>query len=235
MPIQTITTPAGDELIVLSRQEYQDLIDARDHAAALRDVASGAMETLNETELDVYLTAPSPLAFWRKRRGLTQARLARLVEISQGFLAQIETGKRIGEVGLYLRLAKTLNIRMEDLVTENVERDPTSDGSRGSAWTLRPRGGYFAGEGHQFELQTAGAPLWCGIEDDAFVALAGRKIRDDADAKEILVAHKDDLLLLVEKKQSSVGNLSSPGGPYPITLEDVRSFQVRSRTKSVVL
>ena len=116
MPVQTITTPTGEELFVLSRQEYQDLVDARDHAAALRDVASGAMETLNETELDEYLAAPSALAFWRKRRGLTQARLAGMVEISQGFLAQIETGKRVGEVGLYARLARALHVRMEDLV-----------------------------------------------------------------------------------------------------------------------
>ena len=116
MPVQTITTPAGEELVVLSRQEYQDLVDARDHATALRDVASGAMETLSEAELDEYLATPSTLAFWRKRRGLTQARLAGLVEISQGFLAQIETGKRVGEVGLYARLARALNVRMEDLV-----------------------------------------------------------------------------------------------------------------------
>ena len=119
MPVQTITTPAGEELVVLSRQEYQDLIDARDHAMALRDVAFGAMETLGEAELDEYLAVSSALAFWRKRRGLTQALLAGRVGISQGFLAQIETGKRVGEVGLYARLARALHVRMEDLVPES--------------------------------------------------------------------------------------------------------------------
>ncbi|MDI3309513.1 MAG: helix-turn-helix transcriptional regulator [Acetobacteraceae bacterium] len=98
--------------------EYEDLIDARDHALALRDVATGAMETLTAAELDEYLAAPTPLAFWRRRRGLTQAALAATVGITQPYLAQIETGKRSGDVRLYARLAKALRLRIEDLVAE---------------------------------------------------------------------------------------------------------------------
>ncbi|WP_135470541.1 helix-turn-helix domain-containing protein [Crenalkalicoccus roseus] len=106
------------DTVILSRQEYEDLIDARDHAVALRDVATGAMETLTEAEMDAYLAAPTPLAFWRRRRGLTQAALAATVGITQPYLAQIETGKRSGDVRLYARLAKALRVRIEDLVAE---------------------------------------------------------------------------------------------------------------------
>jgi DNA-binding XRE family transcriptional regulator len=95
---------------------WQDLIDARDHAVAMREVAAGVMETLSEDELDAYLATLTPLAFWRRRRGLTQAALAAVVGASQPFLAQIETGRREGGVHLYARLAEALKVRIEDLL-----------------------------------------------------------------------------------------------------------------------
>lgn len=117
MSVQTIISPSGDELVVLSRQEYQDLLDARDHAAAMREVAAGA-DTLTDAELREYLAAPTPLAYWRKRRGLTQAQLAKKLDLSQPYLAQIEAGKRVGDVTLFARLAAILRLRIEDLVIE---------------------------------------------------------------------------------------------------------------------
>jgi DNA-binding XRE family transcriptional regulator len=86
--------------------------DARDHAVAMREVAAGAMELLSEAELDAYLAAPTPLAFWRRRRGLTQAALGAEVGASQPFLAQIEAGRREGGVHLYARLAEALTARL---------------------------------------------------------------------------------------------------------------------------
>ena len=106
------------DLVTIPREEYEDLVDARDHAFAMRDVAAGAMETLTEAEMDAYLSAPSALAFWRRRRGLTQAALAKELGVSQPYLAQIETGQRTGEVRLYARMAKVLRVRMEDIVPE---------------------------------------------------------------------------------------------------------------------
>ena len=69
--------------ITLTRAEYEDLIDARDHALAMRDIASGAVETLSGAELDAYLAGPTPLAFWRRHRGMTQAALAAWIGIAQ--------------------------------------------------------------------------------------------------------------------------------------------------------
>jgi DNA-binding XRE family transcriptional regulator len=106
------------DTITLSRQEYEDLIDARDHAVAMRDVATGAMATLTDEELDDYLAEPSPLAFWRRHRRLTQAALAAEVGVSQPYLAQIERGARMGDVRLYAQIAKTLRVRIEDLLAD---------------------------------------------------------------------------------------------------------------------
>ena len=105
-----------EDTVTLTRTEYQDLIDARDHAVAMRDVASGTMETLSDADLDTFLAAATPLAFWRKRRRLTQASLAGQIGITQPYLAQIEKGQRVGDVTLYAKLARVLRVHMEDLV-----------------------------------------------------------------------------------------------------------------------
>ena len=54
------------ETVTLPRQEYEDLIDARDHAVAMRDVKTGVMETLSEAEVAAYLQAVTPLVIWRQ-------------------------------------------------------------------------------------------------------------------------------------------------------------------------
>ena len=104
------------DTVTLTRAEYEALIDARDHAQAMREVATGAKETLSDTELDAYLAARSPLAFWRKHRGLTQTALAASAGITQPYLAQIEGGSRGGDVALFAKFASALRVRIEDIV-----------------------------------------------------------------------------------------------------------------------
>jgi DNA-binding XRE family transcriptional regulator len=119
MGAQTITTPGGEELVLMSRAEYEDLIDARDHVTAMASHRRGDDEGLTDAEMDEYLAAATPLAFWRKRRDLTQAALAAAVGISQPYLAQIESGTRTGDVSVYARLARQLQVHIEDLLAEN--------------------------------------------------------------------------------------------------------------------
>jgi DNA-binding XRE family transcriptional regulator len=116
MTVQTIRTADGEEKVLLSVGEYPDLIDARDHAVALRGLADGSIETLTEAELDDYLAAATPLAFWRQRRGLTRAALAAAAGVPQDVLAKAEDGQQVGDVTLYAKLARALRMRIEDLV-----------------------------------------------------------------------------------------------------------------------
>ena len=102
--------------ITITEAEYQELVDARDHAVAMRDIASGALETLNDAEMDVYLSAATPLAYWRKRRGLTQMALAGRIKRSQPYVAQLESGVRAGDVHTLGAIARVLGIRIEDLI-----------------------------------------------------------------------------------------------------------------------
>jgi transcriptional regulator with XRE-family HTH domain len=69
--------------------------------------------------VDEYLAAPTPLAFWRKKRGYTQASLAAEAGLSQPYVAQMEGGQRVGDVTTLAKLARLLRVRIEDLVVED--------------------------------------------------------------------------------------------------------------------
>ena len=121
MTIQTIKTAAGETLVILPLKEYEALEDAADavrHAAVIAKVKRGESETLTSKEMKALLAAPTPLAFWRRKRGLTQSALAKRALISQSYLASLEVGRRKGDPALIKRLAQALSLRMEDLVPD---------------------------------------------------------------------------------------------------------------------
>jgi DNA-binding XRE family transcriptional regulator len=118
MTIQTTISASGERLVTMTAEEYQDLIDARDAEAAMRAVAAGTLQTLSGDEVDAYLAAATPLAFWRRHRGFTQADMARLVGVSQPYLAQLENGQREGSVSVYQRLAHRLGLSVDELLPD---------------------------------------------------------------------------------------------------------------------
>ncbi len=105
-------------LVTMTPEDYQDLIDARDAEAEMRDITSGKMPTLSGDEVDAYLASPTNLAFWHRHRNMTQAALAAQVGIAQPSLAQAETGRRGLSVDTYAKLAKVLKVRIEDLLDD---------------------------------------------------------------------------------------------------------------------
>jgi ribosome-binding protein aMBF1 (putative translation factor) len=115
-------TPGGEELVVMARQEYEELQDVAVAATRARDLAEGREELLASEEVDALLNAPTPLVFWRKKRGLTQTALAADIGVSQNFLSDMERGKAIGDVVLYAKLARRLGVSIEDLVPEEAEQ-----------------------------------------------------------------------------------------------------------------
>jgi DNA-binding XRE family transcriptional regulator/mRNA-degrading endonuclease RelE of RelBE toxin-antitoxin system len=131
MPVMT-KTPKGDDIVILSRKEYDRLVvaaheDAADVETLRRSIArvkSGEEHTLTSAEVDDLLAAKTPLAFYRKKRaGLTQAALAQRAGIAQGFLSEIEAGRKHGDVQTLRKIADVLKISLDDLVIPQASID----------------------------------------------------------------------------------------------------------------
>lgn len=130
MPVMT-KTPKGDDIVILSRAEYdalatgqrdEDVADAAHANRILADIARGSETLLTSEQVDGLLAAKTPLAFWRKHRGLTQQTLSKLVGVAQGFISQIENGSKTGDVQTLAAVARVLEISLDDLVTPKPPR-----------------------------------------------------------------------------------------------------------------
>jgi DNA-binding XRE family transcriptional regulator len=104
------------ETVTISRDEYEDLLDNRAYLLAKQREEAGLVVRLTHEEATALLDEPHPLAFWRKRAGMTQAELAQALDVSQPYIAQIETGRRLGDVHLYVRAAKFFGVQIEDVI-----------------------------------------------------------------------------------------------------------------------
>jgi DNA-binding XRE family transcriptional regulator len=114
---QIITSPSGEELVVLPRRDYEDLVDIAIARKAEAALASGREELIAADEAAAIVATSAPLVLWRKKRGLTQTQMAEAVGISRKFLSALERGKSKGDVTLYANLARCLNVSIADLVT----------------------------------------------------------------------------------------------------------------------
>jgi transcriptional regulator with XRE-family HTH domain len=124
MPVMT-KTPLGDEIVILSRAEYDALTfgrrdeDTADAARAnniLADIERGTETLLTSEQASQLLEAKTPLAFWRKHRGVTQQALSKSVGVAQGFISEIENGAKTGDVQTLAVIARALEISLDDLV-----------------------------------------------------------------------------------------------------------------------
>ena len=112
------------ETVTISREDYrrllnaqQDLEDFRDVDRAMAEVAAGA-PVFTDAEVGEYVAAATPLAFWRKRSGKTQAALAAEIGVSHASLDQMESGHEEGSIRVLVKLARALGIKVDDLLDE---------------------------------------------------------------------------------------------------------------------
>jgi DNA-binding XRE family transcriptional regulator len=120
---QIIRTPSGDELVVLPRAEYEALLERADHAA--EDIDDVAIYDARKAELAAggvvlppevsaaILRGDSRLKAIRNWRGKTQLYLDATTGISQGYLSDLESGRRKGSPETIANLARALNVPVE--------------------------------------------------------------------------------------------------------------------------
>jgi len=116
MTVQYFTTPKGEEMAILPRSELEALTEVAEHTRAVADYQAGRLPGLTPEQVREFVAANSPLAFWRKHRGLTQSALATEVGVAQNYLSDLENGKRSGPVELWLKLGRALDVPVEALV-----------------------------------------------------------------------------------------------------------------------
>jgi mRNA-degrading endonuclease RelE of RelBE toxin-antitoxin system len=120
---QIIRTPGGEELVVLPRAEYEALLERAGHKAedaedvAIYDarkaeLAAGGVVLPPEVSAAI-LRGDSRLKAIRKWRDETQLHLESKTGIGQGYLSDLESGRRTGTPETIAKLAQALNVPVE--------------------------------------------------------------------------------------------------------------------------
>lgn len=120
---QIIRTPGGEELVVLPLAEYEALLERADHAAEEADdvavydarkaeLAAGGGILPPEVGAAI-LRGDSRLKAIRKWRGETQMHLEFKTGIGQGYLSDLESGRRTGAPETIAKLAEALSVPVE--------------------------------------------------------------------------------------------------------------------------
>ena len=114
---QRFAAPDGTAMVILTAADYDALReladDGEDAAAAAAALARvrGGEGTMPAEVLSLMLDAGlSPLAAWRKHRGLSQAALAAKAGLSQVWVGRIEKGGGYGSPATRRKLATALGV-----------------------------------------------------------------------------------------------------------------------------
>ncbi len=117
---QIIRTPGGEELVVLPRAEYEALLERADHEAedaddvAVYDARKAAGSVVLPPEVSAaILRGESRLKAIRNWRDETQLHLSFKTGIGQGYLSDLESGRRTGTPETIAKLAQALSVPVE--------------------------------------------------------------------------------------------------------------------------
>src|SRR5579859_7217363 len=112
MTIQIIKTPAGDDLVILPKSDYERLVElAEDHGDAstakemIRRIQAGEEELFPAEVANRLLDGENSIKVFREFRGLTQTQLAEKSGTSKIYISQLERGQRRASLTLLRKLA----------------------------------------------------------------------------------------------------------------------------------
>lgn len=112
----------GKNYVLLSEEDYEDLIDGIEANAVMVRIAAGE-ETWPMEIIEAKMNGEHPIRVYRKYRGMTMVELAKAAGISQPHLSDIENGKKTGSVDVLKRIAVALKVDLDDLVVWSQEDD----------------------------------------------------------------------------------------------------------------
>ncbi len=122
--VQIIERNGEPEYAVLPIEEYRHLLELAEEAEEIRagnqakaELATGADELIPAEVVErLLIGGESPVLVWREYRGLTQERLAREAGVGKSYISQIESRKKTGSVTVLKRIARALQVDLDDLV-----------------------------------------------------------------------------------------------------------------------
>jgi DNA-binding XRE family transcriptional regulator len=114
--VNTVADP-----VTLPRAEYETLLARIEDLEDTREIQAAEARGLTPDALPDALVArllggEHPVRIWREHRGLTLTALAERADVPQGYLSEIENGKKPGSVKTLKALATALNVDLDDLV-----------------------------------------------------------------------------------------------------------------------
>ena len=105
----------GKSYVLLSEEDYENLVDALQANAIMARIAAGEETWPHELVVELMSTT-SRVRTYRTYRGMSVSDLAEAAGISQPYLSEIESGKKKGSVGVLKRIAAALRVDLDDLV-----------------------------------------------------------------------------------------------------------------------
>ena len=112
----------GVDYVAIPRKEFgalpfdEEKFDIASFDRVKAQLASGEEELMPAEFADRILDGESPLRVWREFRGQTLQALADRVEVSKGYLSEIENGHKDGSVRVMKRVAEALGLALTDIV-----------------------------------------------------------------------------------------------------------------------
>jgi|SRR2546430_4847183 len=111
------------EVAILPRKEYEALVakaaeaeedigTARLVARARRDIAAGA-PLIPKSVVDRIASGENALRALREWRDVTQLHLSFKTDIGQGYISDLENGRRKGTAAVWKRIAQVLNVPLD--------------------------------------------------------------------------------------------------------------------------
>lgn len=117
---QIIKKDGKPEWAVIPYEEYielKELVALTDEVKQFRQALDeGEEELLPESFALRLIKGENPIRVWREYRNLTQASLAKSINISIPYLSQIENGERNASTQTLKKLANKLKVSINDLI-----------------------------------------------------------------------------------------------------------------------
>ena len=115
MKLQTINI-GGAACAIVPLKDYDLLQEALEDAADAEALRLGRADEAIPMHMADQLRQGNPVRVWRQHRGLTATELAAVAGLSNSQLSAIENGESSGSVATLQRLAKALQVTVDDLL-----------------------------------------------------------------------------------------------------------------------